>query len=73
MAAPGRRATGRAFVSCKVYIPKKKWILAGGSNPDNIAKALDVCPMRFIDVNSGVESAPGIKDPDKIRALFDVL
>ena len=69
----GETGDWEGFCQLQGLYPEKKWILAGGLNPDNIAKALDVCPMRFIDVNSGVESAPGIKDPDKIRALFDVL
>ena len=51
----------------------KMWILAGGLTPDNIAKALEVSQARFVDVNSGVESVPGVKAAGKIRALFQVL
>jgi phosphoribosylanthranilate isomerase len=40
----------------------KTWILSGGLNPDNIGAALRASGARFVDINSGVESAPGIKD-----------
>jgi phosphoribosylanthranilate isomerase len=47
----------------------KTWILAGGLNPGNIDVALMVTGARFVDVNSGVESAPGVKDQAKLAAL----
>jgi phosphoribosylanthranilate isomerase len=49
--------------------PEKTWILSGGLNPHNIARALAESGARWIDVNSGVESAPGTKDPAKIEAF----
>lgn len=42
--------------------PDKTWILSGGLNPGNIGEALRASGARFVDVNSGVESAPGVKD-----------
>lgn len=45
------------------------WILAGGLSPANIGEALAASGARFVDVNSGVETAPGIKDPAKLRAF----
>lgn len=48
----------------------KPWLLAGGLTPDNIAEALRLTRAPGIDVSSGVESAPGIKDPDRIRKLI---
>lgn len=47
--------------------PDKTWILAGGLNPENIAEALRASGARFVDVNSGVESAPGVKDHAKLK------
>jgi phosphoribosylanthranilate isomerase len=49
--------------------PAKTWILAGGLNPENIGDALGQSGARFVDVSSGVESAPGVKDHAKIALL----
>ena len=46
------------------------WILAGGLDAQNIAEAHQVTGANFLDVSSGVESAPGIKDVDKIAAFL---
>lgn len=48
------------------------YVLAGGLSPDNIATAANTGAV-CLDVNSGVESAPGIKDSQKIENLFGVL
>lgn len=47
--------------------PKHAWILAGGLNPENIAEALAQSGAKFVDVNSGVEAAPGVKDPERLK------
>ena len=46
-------------------------LLAGGLTPDNVADAIARVRPFGIDVSSGVERAPGIKDHRRLRALFE--
>ncbi|MDB4385670.1 phosphoribosylanthranilate isomerase, partial [Opitutaceae bacterium] len=46
------------------------WILSGGLLPENVADALAASGARFLDINSGVEAAPGIKDHAKMNAII---
>lgn len=49
---------------------KKPWLLAGGLDADNVAEALAHTGAQGVDVSSGVESAPGVKDEIKIAAFI---
>ena len=65
----GTGATGdwAKFARQQQANPDKTWILSGGLNPGNIGEALRLSDARFVDVNSGVESAPGVKDQEKLK------
>ncbi|MGB7262356.1 MAG: phosphoribosylanthranilate isomerase [Albidovulum sp.] len=45
------------------------WMLAGGLTPFNVAEAIRLTGARQVDVSTGVETAPGVKDADLIRAF----
>jgi phosphoribosylanthranilate isomerase len=72
-ATPGRYGGTGATVSWVGLADHKRWlgdiplILAGGLTPDNVAEAIRIVRPYGVDVASGVESAPGKKDPVKVR------
>lgn len=69
----GRTGDWAKFKSQQAAYPRKTWVLSGGLNPENIAAALAASEAKFVDVNSGVELAPGVKDHAKLRALTRAL
>lgn len=57
------------FKSLRASHPDKKWNLAGGLTPENVADAIRQSGADLIDLSSGVEQSPGLKDPEKLQAL----
>lgn len=52
------------------FAPGVPWMLSGGLTPDNVAEAIRLTAASAVDVSSGVESAPGVKDMARIRAFI---
>ena len=48
----------------------KPWALAGGLGPDNLAAAVECLHPPIVDVSSGIESRPGVKDPARLEAFL---
>jgi phosphoribosylanthranilate isomerase len=68
-ALPGGTGTRFDWSLLAAHKHKLPWGLAGGLTPDNVKDALDQTRAQLVDTSSGVESAPGIKDMDKIAAF----
>jgi phosphoribosylanthranilate isomerase len=69
----GQTGDWEQFQDLRQTYPDMHWILAGGLGASNVLPALAATGAQHIDVNSGVESAPGIKDAKKLSELFRVL
>jgi phosphoribosylanthranilate isomerase len=70
---PSRRGAGRAAVDwprAAVITRGRRVVLAGGLTPDNIEEAIVTVRPIGVDVASGVESAPGVKDFDKVARFL---
>ena len=67
-AAPASASTGRSSLARRSRIPL---IVSGGLDADNVAEAIEATRPFAVDVASGVESAPGVKDPDRLRAFIE--
>ena len=65
--------TGRTFDwdIASAVAQERKLTLAGGLTPDNVAEAVRVVQPIRVDVASGVESAPGLKDPGLVRRFIE--
>jgi phosphoribosylanthranilate isomerase len=50
---------------------RRPWMLAGGLTPENAAEAVRMTGARQLDVSSGVEDAPGEKNPERIQAFVN--
>ena len=69
----GQTGDWTSFKALRVSFPHVNFILAGGLNPENIGAALATTGARWVDVNSGIESAPGVKDHSKLQAFVSAL
>ncbi len=69
--APGEAGgSGESFDWASIAAVDKPIVLAGGLTPDNVKQAIDLAQPFAVDVSSGVESSPGIKDKDKVAAFM---
>jgi phosphoribosylanthranilate isomerase len=67
---PGGHGAAFDWTLLADWTAPKPWLLSGGLTPDNVADAVRITGARAVDVSSGVESAPGVKDPAKIREFI---
>lgn len=73
--APGGGGSGRPFDWALLgrRRPRAPFLVAGGLTPDNVGEAVRRLSPYGVDVASGVESSPGVKDPRKLERFFDAL
>ena len=71
-ALPGGNALSFDWNLLRGHTKTFPWMLSGGLTPENVAEAVRATGARTVDVSSGVEDAPGVKNPDKIRSFLDV-
>lgn len=70
-AAGGMGGSGETFDWECAVLPANPWILAGGLRPDNIDRALELMAPAAVDVSSGIERAPGIKDATLMKRFME--
>ena len=68
---PGGNAVAFDWSILDGFATDKPWLLSGGLDPENVAEALARTGAPGLDVSSGVESAPGVKDEARIRAFVE--
>jgi phosphoribosylanthranilate isomerase len=66
---PGGNGVSMDWTLLRAWQPETSWLLAGGLNHANVARAIQESGASAVDVSSGVESAPGVKDPALIAAF----
>lgn len=69
-ALPGGNALAFDWLLLKDRDFPLPWMLAGGLDAGNVAKAVRLSSARYVDVSSGVEDSPGVKSPARIRAFL---
>jgi len=67
---PGGNAMAFDWTVLRDFTSPLPWMLAGGLTAENVADAVRISGATEVDVSSGVEDAPGVKNTDKIRAFI---
>jgi len=67
---PGGNGVAFDWRLARDFHPRKPWLLSGGLDAGNVGEAILQSLTRGVDVSSGVESAPGVKDALKIKAFI---
>jgi phosphoribosylanthranilate isomerase len=66
----GRTGDWPHFKALRETHPHHHWVLSGGLRPENIRAALQATGAEMVDINSGIEDSPGVKDAVKLDLLF---
>ena len=66
---PGGNGRSFDWRLAKSFRASKPWMLSGGLDATNVEAAIAQSGARAVDVSSGVETRPGVKDPDRIAAF----
>ncbi len=69
----GQRSDWGRYRELRERHPERRWLLAGGISPENAAEAVAATGSRCLDFNSGLESEPGVKDPDRVSLVRESL
>jgi phosphoribosylanthranilate isomerase len=69
----GETGDWKTFAKLQTKNKDNTWVLAGGLTPENIVAAIRESRAHIVDVNSGVEASPGVKDHARLRAFFAAL
>jgi phosphoribosylanthranilate isomerase len=69
----GETGDWKTFAKLQTKNKDNAWVLAGGLTPENIVAAIRDSRAHIVDVNSGVEISPGVKDHARLRAFFAAL
>ena len=67
---PGGNAAQFDWTVLRGWRAPAPWAVGGGLTPENVAEAIGITGTQAVDVSSGVEMAPGVKDPRLIRAFI---
>jgi len=67
---PGGNAVAFDWNILRTFSSPVPWVLAGGLTAENVAEAIRISGATTVDVSSGVEDAPGVKNAGKIRAFI---